>query len=66
MAHDLGGRLARAGLVTRDDLAEILATAPPHDAAFVRALVRRGVSEDAIAGFFLSEGFGPLLSRTDL
>jgi hypothetical protein len=66
MADDLGGRLARAGLVTRDDLAEIVATAPAHDAAFVRALVRRGVSEDAIAGFFLSEGFGPLLSRSDL
>lgn len=66
MADDLGGRLARAGLVTRDDLAEIVATAPAHDAAFVRALVRRGVSEDAIAGFFLSEGFGPLLSRADL
>ena len=66
MADDLGGRLARVGLVTRDDLADIVATAPAHDAAFVRALVRRGISEDAVAGFFLSEGFGPLLSGADL
>ncbi len=66
MADDLGGRLTRAGLVTRADLAELVAAAPAHDAALVRALVRRGVPEDALAGFFLSEGFGPLLERQDL
>lgn len=66
MPDDLGGRLTRAGLVTRADLAELVAAAPAHDAALVRALVRRGVPEDALAGFFLSEGFGPLLDRQDL
>lgn len=66
MPDSLGDRLARAGLLTRADLAEIVATAPAHDAALVRALVRRGISEDAVAGFFLSEGFGPLLERADL
>ncbi len=66
MAEDLGGRLTRAGLVTRADLAEIVSAAPAHDAALVRALVRRGVPEDALAGFFLSEGFGPLLEAVDL
>lgn len=66
MAESLGGRLTRAGLVTRADLADIVAAAPAHDAALVRALVRRGVAEDALAGFFLSEGFGPLLEPIDL
>lgn len=66
MPDDLGGRLTRAGLVTRADLAEIVASAPPHDAALVRSLVRRGLPEDALAGFFLSEGFGPLLEWSDL
>lgn len=66
MADDLGGRLTRAGLVTRADLADLVATAPAHDAALIRALVRRGLPEDALAGFFLSEGFGPLLESSDL
>ena len=66
MPDSLGGRLARAGLVTRADLAEIVASAPAHDGALVRALVRRGLPEDALAGFFLSEGFGPLLDAHEL
>ena len=66
MPQDLGERLTRVGLVTRADLAEIVAAAPAHDAALLRALVRRGVPEDALVGFFLSEGFGPQLTSQDL
>ncbi|AKF06832.1 hypothetical protein [Sandaracinus amylolyticus] len=66
MADDLGARLLRAGLVTRDQLAETLATAPAHGGALVSALVARGVPEDAIAGFFLADGFGPLMEADDL
>ncbi|UJR80576.1 hypothetical protein [Sandaracinus amylolyticus] len=66
MADDLGARLLRAGLVTRDQLAETLATAPAHGGALVAALVSRGVPEDAIAGFFLADGFGPLMEADDL
>jgi len=59
MADDLGARLVQAGLVTPDLLADVLGAAPPHEGALVRALVRRGVSEDALAGFFVAAGFGP-------
>ncbi len=66
MADDLGGRLLRAGLLTRDQLADALATAPLHGAALVRELTALGVPDDALAGFFLSEGFGPLMDPEDL
>lgn len=66
MSADLGARLQRAGLVTREQLAETLASAPLHGAAFVRALLRRGIAEDALVGYFLAEGFGPLISAAEL
>ncbi|MBN8610786.1 MAG: hypothetical protein J0L92_09395 [Deltaproteobacteria bacterium] len=66
MSADLGARLQRAGLVTREQLADTLATAPLHGSAFVRALVRRGVSEEALVGYFVAEGFGPLMEAADL
>lgn len=66
MADDLGARLVQAGLVTPAQLADVLGAAPPHEAALVRALVRRGLSEDAIAGFFIAAGFGPLMDAADL
>lgn len=66
MPDDLGARLLRAGLVTRDQLGDTLASGPPHDGALVAALVARGVPEDALAGFFLAEGFGPLMDPGDL
>ena len=66
MADDLGARLVQAGLVTPHDLAEVLGAAPPHEAALVRALVRRGLSEDAIVGFFIASGFGPLMDAAEL
>lgn len=66
MSADLGARLQRAGLITREQLAETLATAPLHGSALVRALLKRGVPEDALVGYFVAEGFGPLLGPNDL
>ena len=66
MSADLGARLQRAGLITREQLAETLSTAPLHGSALVRALLKRGVSEDALVGYFVAEGFGPLLGPADL
>ena len=65
MFGDLGVRLMRAGLVTRARLADAMTTVPLHAGALVRALVERGTAEDALAGFFVSEGFGPVASEED-
>lgn len=66
MADDLGARLVSAGLVTPDPLSEVRGGAPPHDGALVAALVERGLDEDAVAGFFVALGFGPLLEASEL
>lgn len=66
MADDLGARLVQAGLVTRAQLGEVLGAAPPHEGALVAGLVDHGVSEDALAGFFVAGGFGPLMESSDL
>ena len=63
---DLGSRLLEAGLVTRAQLSRALEAAPPHGAALARELVRLGVEEDAIAGYFVAAGFGPLVSASEL
>ena len=55
----------RAGLVTRARLADAMTTVPHHAGSLVRALTERGTSEDALAGFFVSEGFGPVASPED-
>ena len=66
MADDLGARLLRAGLVTRAQLGAVLGGAPPHDGALAVGLVDDGLSEDALCGFFVSLGLGPLLDAGDL
>lgn len=66
MADDLGARLVQAGLVTRGQLAEVLGAAPAHEGALVVGLVDRGLAQDAVAGFFVAAGFGPLMERRDL
>ena len=63
---DLGSRLLEAGLVTRAQLHRALENAPPHGGALARELVHLGVEEDAIAGFFLAAGYGPLLDGNAL
>lgn len=65
MFGDLGVRLMRAGLVTRARLADAMTTVPHHAGSLVRALTERGTSEDALAGFFVSEGFGPVALAED-
>ena len=65
MFGDLGVRLMRAGLVTRARLADAMTTVPHHAGSLVRALIERGTAEDALAGFFVSEGFGPVASAED-
>jgi hypothetical protein len=66
MAEDLGSRLLRAGLVTREELARALERAPPHGGALATELVRIGIEEDALAGFFLAAGYGPLLDADEI
>jgi hypothetical protein len=66
MVADLGSRLVRAGLVTRSRLAEALAGGPLHEGELVHRLVDGGVDQDALVGFFLSLGYGPLLRAPDL
>ncbi|MGE0789307.1 MAG: hypothetical protein AB7S26_26775 [Sandaracinaceae bacterium] len=66
MASDLGRRLVEVGLVTRGLLADVRAGAPAHEGALVAELAGRGVAEDGLAGFFVAEGFGPLMTREDL
>ncbi len=56
----------QAGLVTQRQLSEVLGAAPPHEGALVRALVHRGLAPDGIAGFFVAQGFGPLMEAADL
>ncbi len=58
MALELGDRLVDVGLLTRGQLAQHGAV--PHGAALVRRLLAAGLIEEALVGFFLSEGFGPL------
>lgn len=66
MADDLGARLVQAGLVTRNQVAEVRGAAPLHEGALVLGLAERGLSEDALAGFFVALGFGPLMDAGDL
>jgi hypothetical protein len=66
MNADLGARLLAAGLVTREELGLALASVPAHGGALAAELVRRGVEEDAIAGFFVADGFGPIVDAREL
>jgi len=64
MTSELGERLVDVGLVTRSRLARL---GPQPDAVgLARALVDGGLLSEALAGFFLSEGFGPLQTRAEL
>jgi hypothetical protein len=66
MADTLGARLVRAGLLTRDLLSQAVAHAADVGVGLPEALIRCGLSEDALAGFFLSAGYGPLLEGSAL
>lgn len=58
--------MIRAGLVTREQLAAAIAKGPLVGGALAAALIGEGLDEDALAGFFLSEGLGPLLDARGL
>lgn len=64
MALDLGARLVTAGLLSREQLAGALRTS--RGGALAAALVAGGLPEEALAGFFVAEGLGPLLDESAL
>ncbi len=66
MSSNLGTRLVSAGLVTREELGLALASVPAHGGALLAELVRKGVEEEAIAGFFVADGFGPVVDDEEL
>lgn len=59
MAEDLGARLVRAGLATREQLAIALAEGAQSGGALAAGLVDAGVREDDIVNLFLADGLGP-------
>ncbi len=61
MVESLGARLVRAGLVTRELLAAANAQSEHRGTGLAEALVACGLAEDALAGFMLADGHGPLL-----
>jgi hypothetical protein len=66
MNADLGARLLAAGLVTREELGRALASVPAHGGALAAELVRGGVEEEALLGFFVADGFGPVVDPKEL
>lgn len=63
MVEELGTRLIRAGLATREQLADALAD---PESALAARLVDRGVDEDELVGFFLADGYGPAATAEDM
>ena len=59
-------RLVDAGLLTRDQALGIQKEGLGSDGGLVAMLIGDGVREDALAGFFVSRGFGPLLDKEAL
>ncbi len=59
MPEDLGTRLLRAGLATTQQLERALALVSRRGGPLGSALVDCGVSEEALVGFLVAEGFGP-------
>lgn len=57
MAEDLGARLVRAGVATREQLADALAAGPVAGGTLAVRLTERGVSEEELLGLFLADGF---------
>ena len=63
MVEELGARLIRAGLATREQLADALAD---PESALASRLVDHGVDEEQLVGFFLADGYGPAATAEDL
>ncbi len=67
MAEELGARLVRAGLIGREQLAELLAEGPASGGGLVARAVDEGiVSQEALLQLLLADGYGPLQDAHDL
>ena len=69
MAGNLVAQLLEAGLVTQQQIRDTGISdhpAAPSSGRVAQQLVAHGLDEDALAGFFVSRGFGPLLHEHDL
>lgn len=52
--------------MTQRQLSEVRGAAPPHEGALVAGLVEHGLAQDGIVGFFVAQGFGPVMEPADL
>ncbi|MBX3247361.1 MAG: hypothetical protein KF901_09275 [Myxococcales bacterium] len=59
MPEDLGARLVRAGLASRDQLAAALAEGAQSGSALAAGLTDAGVPEEDLIALFVAEGLGP-------
>ncbi|QQR88943.1 MAG: hypothetical protein IPJ88_12020 [Myxococcales bacterium] len=66
MRQDLGNRLLRAGLITREQLSSALAQAQLEGGGLAIKLVQGGLNEETLAGVFLADGYGPLVGIEEL
>ncbi|MCB9667300.1 MAG: hypothetical protein H6715_04160 [Myxococcales bacterium] len=66
MFSDLGTRLVRAGLISRDQLAHALAATQLDGGILAARLIEQGLNEEALAGVFLGDGYGPLITIEEL
>jgi hypothetical protein len=66
MLSDLGSRLVRSGLISRDQLAHALAATQLDGGILAARLIEQGLNEEALAGLFLGDGYGPLVSIEEL
>ncbi len=66
MLSDLGTRLVRSGLISRDQLAHALAATQLDGGILAARLIEQGLNEETLAGLFLGDGYGPLVSIEEL
>lgn len=66
MLSDLGSRLVRSGLISRDQLAHALAATQLDGGILATRLIEQGLNEEALAGVFLGDGYGPLVGIEEL
>jgi hypothetical protein len=66
MTQDLGARLIRAGLLSRDELTRAVAAGRASGSSAVEALIADGFPEDTLAGFFVAGGDAKLATSAEL
>lgn len=65
MSEDLGARLVRAGVATASQVAATQEVSSESGGRTAVELVRGGIWEDAIVGYLLAHGYGPLQQVPD-